>query len=745
MKNISLPCAAFRLDEFIKGQMPKTETHRFQNHLDDCAACQQALEVAFAEDEGWNEAQAALRNAGHGHNINVAADEIAENRRLFSDILTPSDDPRMMGRIAGYEIAGVLGRGGMGVVFKGLDPSLNRYVAIKTLAPHLTASGTARKRFIREAQAAAAIINENVIAIHAIAEWQSVPYLVMPLVKGISLQKRIDEHGPLQLRELLRIGMQIASGLAAAHAQGQIHRDVKPANILMADGVDRVVLTDFGLARAVDDIRLTRTDTLVGTPLYMSPEQTKDETLDFRTDLFSLGSVLYEAATGRAAFRALTSYSVIRRISEDNPEPILQLNSDIPPWFDEIVRRLIAKSPSDRFDSAQHVARLLQQCLLHVQQPHLTELPLEVRKVSGSSLFSIRNAMMLSVIVAGVIGLSVFARPGAPEPAPAPAPAFAMPEPQPTPQQKKSPRQSSVKYRSAEEAFGVGAAFYNSRNFESSRAPFEAALKLGKDDKEMKLKCYEALLPSYRKLPEFGLFQTAAEYVIANSPQQASRSLTRRSFLSFAYQRGQIENLVRRYEKKLKKNPNDWMSVYLLSEIYTRGAGVPSDVDSAKRSIVLLEQLEKLEAERSKAAGESVAKVSKADAARMAREKAKLANQYKRAKEYRKAATLYEEIAPLDETTHAWNLKEAAAAWLKLQNKKEALRLAKAAEKAPAESRNDQLVHFFERNLGDIFMAVDQPVAAIPHYEIALKKTTIQGYVDGTKVSLDKAKELAGR
>lgn len=735
MTDVSSPCATFSLGDFVSGRLPEPLQRQFQDHLDVCGACQAALEEAFATDGECQEAQAALRDAGTDSTQDVTAHGVNKNHRLFSEILTPSDDPQMLGRIAGYEICGVLGRGGMGVVFKGLDPSLNRYVAIKTLAPHLSAAGTARTRFVREAQSAAAVINEHVIAIHAIAEWQGVPYLVMPLVRGMSLQKRIDENGPLQLRELLRIGMQIASGLAAAHAQGQIHRDVKPANILMEDGVDRVVLTDFGLARAIDDIRLTRTDTLVGTPLYMSPEQTRDEPLDFRTDLFSLGSILYEAATGRAAFRALTSYSVIRRISEDDPEPILHLNPDIPTWFEGIVRRLMAKSPDDRFASAQHVAELLQQCLLHVQQPHLTELPGEVRKPPVNSLFSIRNAIMFCVFVASVFGLSMLWLSGSD-----PAPENAESRPEPAVQQQE-PKRSS-KYRTAKEAFGVGAAFYNARNFDASREPFEAALKLGKDDDEMQLRCYEALLPSYRKLPEFGPFQTAAEYVIANSPQQASRSLTRRSLVSFAYQRGQIENLVRRYEKRLRKNPKEWMSLYLLSEIYTRGSGVPNDVDAARRSIVLLKQLETMEAERARASGKPIGKLSKTESAKMAREKAKLANQYKRAKEYKKAATLYEEIAPLDETTYAWNLKEAASAWLKLNNKKEALRLAKAAEKAPAESRNDQLTHFFERGLGDIFMAVDQPAAAIPHYRIALEKTTIQGYVDGTKTSLEKAKEL---
>src|SRR5262249_23702679 len=119
------------------------------------------------------------------------------------------------------------------VVFKGFDAALNRYVAIKMLLPHLATSGAARKRFAREAQASAAVVNDHVMAIHAVAEWQGMPYLVMPYVRGVSLQKRLDDRGPLGVAEILRIGMQAAAGLAAAHAQGLVHRDVKPANILL--------------------------------------------------------------------------------------------------------------------------------------------------------------------------------------------------------------------------------------------------------------------------------------------------------------------------------------------------------------------------------------------------------------------------------------------------------------------------------------------------------------------------------
>lgn len=336
---------------------------------------------------------------------------------------------------------------------------------------------------------------------------------------------------------------------------------------------------------------------------------------------------------------------------------------------------------------------------------------------------------MVAILLSVMLGMAAFLVPAGSEPGPV------------QPAAANGQSESPVKYSSAEEAFGVGAAFYNSRNFKASREPFEAALRLAQDDTDMKLKVYEALLPAYRLIPEFEPFQTAAEYVMKNHQQDAHRSITRRSFLSFAYNRGQIENLVKRYEKQLRKDPNDWLAVYLLSEIYSRELGLPPSASHSKRAIELLEQLTKLEAARQTAAGKDPGALSPAQAVKISREKAKLAQQYLRTKDYGKAAELYEEIAPLDPTTHAWNLKEAAAARLKLGDQKNALRLALAAEQVPAESRNDLLAHFFERNLADTFMALGEPKKAIPHYEIAIQKTDIEGYLKDTKASLQEAKE----
>jgi serine/threonine-protein kinase len=306
------------------------------------------------------------------------------------------------------ELLEVIGRGAMGVVLKGIQPELNRPVAVKVLAPHLAASGAARKRFAREAQAAAAVVHPHVMPIHAVQAAARLPYLVMPYVAGESLEQRLDRDGPLELADILRIGLQTAEGLAAAHAQGLVHRDVKPANILLEKGVNRVVLTDFGLARAVDDASLTRTGVIAGTPQYMSPEQAGGDAVDHRSDLFSLGSVLYAMATGRPPFRAETTFGVLRRIRETEPRPIQQINAAMPVWLAAIVGKLHAKPPEARFASAAEVARLLEKCLAHVQQP-TAPLPAELLEASsadGSSSSSLGRRKAARWLLAASLALA---------------------------------------------------------------------------------------------------------------------------------------------------------------------------------------------------------------------------------------------------------------------------------------------------------------------------------------------------
>lgn len=285
--------------------------------------------------------------------------------------LTPSSRPDSLGRLGHYEILEVVGSGGMGVVLKALDTQLQRIVAIKAMAPALAAAASGRQRFVREAQAAAAVNHDNIIDIYAVDEHDPIPYLVMEYVGGISLEDKLKQRSPLELKEILRIGLQTADGLAAAHRQGLVHRDVKPANILLENGVGRVKITDFGLARAADDISVTQTGVIAGTPGYMSPEQARGDAIDHRSDLFSLGSVLYTMCAGRTPFRGSTSLGVLKRVCDEVPHPIRDLNPDIPEWLCAIVERLHAKLPEERFQSATDLAETLGCYLAHVQQPSI--------------------------------------------------------------------------------------------------------------------------------------------------------------------------------------------------------------------------------------------------------------------------------------------------------------------------------------------------------------------------------------
>jgi serine/threonine protein kinase len=283
--------------------------------------------------------------------------------------LEPCDVPGRLGKIGPYEVIEVVGFGGMGVVLRANDPKLNRTVAVKVMAPPFVANPTARKRFLREAQAIAAVTHPHVIAIHAVEQTEKTPYLVMEFIDGLSLEEKIDRCGHLEVKEILRIGAQIAAGLAAAHAHGLVHRDIKPSNILLENGVERVRITDFGLARAVDDVSVTRSGDVTGTPQYMSPEQARGQPVDHRSDLFSLGAVLYTMCTGRSPFRAETTVAVLRRVCDDVPRPIREVNPDIPEPLVSIIDRLLAKDPNERFQTAQEVSDLLMGYLAHLQDP----------------------------------------------------------------------------------------------------------------------------------------------------------------------------------------------------------------------------------------------------------------------------------------------------------------------------------------------------------------------------------------
>ena len=332
MQTSQTPCNQKLLELSLVDTLTEQQEEQLATHLAQCETCCTQLQALAGAPHDWSRIQSVLQSetasasAGSVTTLLPERSGVSDGCRstqadsLVSDFavnfLEPASQPGLLGRLQQIDIHGVIGHGGNGIVLKGMQPELNRLVAVKVMAPQLAMSAPARQRFAREAQATAAVVHPNVMPILSVHSSGQLPFLVMPYVNCESLQQRLDREGILPVVDILRIGHQVAGGLAAAHAQGLVHRDVKPANILLERGVDRVMLTDFGLARAVDDGSLTRTGLIAGTPQYMSPEQARGDTVDTRSDLFSLGSVIYAMCTGRPPFRADTTYGILRRITD---------------------------------------------------------------------------------------------------------------------------------------------------------------------------------------------------------------------------------------------------------------------------------------------------------------------------------------------------------------------------------------------------------------------------------------------
>ncbi len=298
-----------------------------------------------------------------------------------------------------FVIEKFIGKGGMGVIYKAKDMKLQRHVAIKILPLELRADEVSRKRFLREAQAASMLEHPNICIIHEIYEGDDIDFIVMQYIEGEDLKKKIKREGPLPWKDVLHYSIQIARALALAHSKGIIHRDIKPSNIMITEQGDVKVL-DFGLAKlSFSEESLTRSDMVVGTVAYMSPEQCRGEKLDPSTDIFSLGIVMYEMLTGTNPFRGSDSGSTLYNIVNLQPDPPSKTGADVPEAFEKIVLRCLEKDRNRRYRDA---SQLLQD-LLQLQQSLGPAEETAVVPAAGRGKRILKAAAML-LLLAGLAG-----------------------------------------------------------------------------------------------------------------------------------------------------------------------------------------------------------------------------------------------------------------------------------------------------------------------------------------------------
>lgn len=340
-----------------------------------CARCGQSLAPALPPDAMSTELglppvdpQIPLRS--------IDSAEVATDDQLSQkETMTPAQAPRTttfaflappteagdLGQFAHYRVIKPLGQGGMGIVFEAIDSELQRTVALKVMKPELAQDAAARQRFLREARAMAAVKSDHVTTIHQVGgKEDKLPYFAMEFLQGDSLERWLERRKP-SFDDTVRLGIQIARGLAAAHEKGLIHRDIKPGNIWLEAPSGRVKILDFGLARITHDRKnLTLKGLVMGTPAYMAPEQVEGREVDARCDLFSLGSVLYELVTGKQAFTGASSLAVMVAVASKSPQPPQDLNPALPPSLAGLITRLLSKNPQGRPGSARELLEALE-------------------------------------------------------------------------------------------------------------------------------------------------------------------------------------------------------------------------------------------------------------------------------------------------------------------------------------------------------------------------------------------------
>lgn len=323
--------------------------------------------------------------------------------------------PGLSGRRIGvYEVLEELGRGGMGVVYRARDRSLDRDVAIKVLLPELACDEEFERRFVREARAAARLDHPNIVQVYTAGRFEDILFIAMQLIRGKTLAQVLRTRGRLPVREALKITRQAAAALAEAHKISLVHRDIKPNNI-MIDEAGRVKIMDFGLMRSsLARESITQSGEFFGTPEYASPEQCETSVLDGRSDLYSLGAVLYEMLAGRRPYQADTPMALFKKILEEHPPSLRSLRPDVPASVEQLVRKMMAKRREDRFATAGEVIAAIDQILGRATRA------VPVRPVRPRWVAPAAGGAFLLILILGILLWPSRREPAAPAPVPLP-------------------------------------------------------------------------------------------------------------------------------------------------------------------------------------------------------------------------------------------------------------------------------------------------------------------------------------
>ena len=378
-------------------------------HLEQCASCRERLESLSSENVDFSPMRDALLIPKvESHRLSavmadlssssVGSTNVAERDFSFAEVKTwiKPDSRGRIGRFADYDLIECVGRGGMGIVFRAFDASLDRPVAVKLMLPALANDHEAKLRFFREARSIAAVRHPNVVAVHAVSEQDGLPFLVTEFVEGQSLQHWVRPHDPIDAETIRRMGADIAAGLDACHQAGVLHRDIKPSNVLVDSRNGTAKITDFGLAMVASSPSLTLPGQLAGTPGYLAPERLAGMATDERSDLFSLGCVLYALAAGVEPFQSDSPFATMHQISAHEPAALRSTNPRIPESLERVIQSLMSKRPDDRPQSAAEARELLLKPSLAIETQSFFQ--------NGTRRLLLRGLLAISLVALCYVG-----------------------------------------------------------------------------------------------------------------------------------------------------------------------------------------------------------------------------------------------------------------------------------------------------------------------------------------------------